>query len=108
FITLPALIVSGVPPVAANATSTFGMVPGSASSAFAYRHDFGGFTRRVLALTAASILGGLLGGLLLVRTSDTSFMRLLPWLMLAAAMTFTFGGRLTSRLGTSNPHGVLM
>ena len=42
---------------------------------------------------ASSLVGGLLGALLLVRTSDTSFMRLLPWLMLARAVTFTFGGR---------------
>ena len=40
--------------------------------------------------------GGLLGGLLLVRTSDESFVRLLPWLMLVAAVTFTFGGRMTA------------
>src|SRR5262249_11983920 len=37
------------------------------------------------------------GGYLLIRTSDASFMRLLPWLMLLAAATFTFGGRLTRR-----------
>ena len=42
-------------------------------------------------LGAVSLVGGLLGAMLLVRTSDTSFMRLLPWLMLAAAVTFTFG-----------------
>ena len=41
----------------------------------------------------SALAGGLLGALLLVRTSDTSFMRLLPWLMLLAATTFTFGGR---------------
>ena len=41
-----------------------------------------------------SLVGGFVGAVLLVRTSDTSFMRLLPWLMLVAAVTFTFGGRL--------------
>ena len=42
-------------------------------------------------LGVVSLVGGFLGGVLLVRTSDTSFMRLLPWLMLLAAVTFTFG-----------------
>jgi uncharacterized membrane protein YfcA len=42
------------------------------------------------------VVGGLLGALLLVRTSDTSFLRLLPWLMLVASVTFTFGGHLTA------------
>ena len=45
-------------------------------------------------LSAVSLAGGFVGAVLLVRTSDTSFMRLLPWLMLVAAVTFTFGGRL--------------
>ena len=48
----------------------------------------------LLLLCGVSLVGGLLGAVLLVRTSDTSFMRLLPWLMLVAAVTFTFGGRL--------------
>ena len=47
-----------------------------------------------LLLSAVSLVGGFAGAVLLVRTSDTSFMRLLPWLMLVAAVTFTFGGRL--------------
>lgn len=43
-----------------------------------------------------SLVGGLLGGLLLVRTSDESFVRLLPWLLLLATLTFTFGGQLAA------------
>jgi uncharacterized membrane protein YfcA len=59
-------------------------------------------------LSAASLAGGLVGALLLVRTSDSSFLRLLPWLMLVAAATFTFGGRAvfltgrTARAGASS------
>ena len=39
FITLPALIFAGVPPVAANATSTAALLPGYLSGAFALRRD---------------------------------------------------------------------
>ena len=39
---------------------------------------------------------GQLGALLLVRTSDQSFLRLLPWLMAIAAATFTVGGEITA------------
>ena len=54
-----------------------------------------------LPLGAVSLLGGLIGGWLLVRTSDHAFLRLLPWLMLAAALVFTFGDRLEARASTA-------
>jgi uncharacterized membrane protein YfcA len=92
FITLPALIYGGIPAVSANATSTMALWPGSVASAVAYRREITAGPRWLAVLGAVSLLGGLLGALLLVRTSDTSFLRLLPWLMLVAAATFTFGG----------------
>lgn len=103
FLTLPALIYAGVPAVAANATSTVALWPGSVSTAWAYRRDFGHGGRWLAILSAVSLVGGLLGALLLVRTSDTSFLRLLPWLMLMATATFTFGGLITARLRGRGP-----
>lgn len=103
FITLPALLYAGVTPVSANATSTFAMWPASLSSAVAYRREIGQARAWTMRLGAISLVGGLLGGLLLVRTSDESFVRLLPWLLLLATVTFTFGGRVaawTRRRGT--------
>jgi uncharacterized protein len=91
FITLPALIYGGIPAVSANATSTLALWPGSVASAVAYRREVSGEWRWLALLGLVSVIGGLLGALLLVRTSDTSFLRLLPWLMLVAAATFTFG-----------------
>ena len=105
FLALPALLYAGVPPVAANATSTLAMWPGSVSSAWAYRRDIGREARWLPALGGVSLVGGLLGARLLISTSDTSFMRLLPWLMLVAAVavTFTFSGSATARVGL-RPH----
>lgn len=101
FVTLPTLIFAGIPPVTANATSTFALWPGSLSAAFAYRRDIGIKGSLLAVLVGVSLVGGLLGALLLVRTSDTSFMRLLPWLMLLAAGTFTFGSRITAAIHPS-------
>jgi uncharacterized membrane protein YfcA len=98
FIALPALLYAGVPPVSANATTTLALWPASVSSALAYRREIVTRGKRLVLLGAASVMGGLLGGLLLLRTSDSSFMRLLPWLMLLAAATFTFGGQLRHQL----------
>jgi uncharacterized membrane protein YfcA len=92
FIALPALLYAGVPAVSANATTTMALWPGSVSSAVAYRREITADRRWLLILSAVSLIGGLLGALLLVRTSDASFLRLLPWLMFVAAATFTFGG----------------
>lgn len=99
FLALPALIFAGVPPVAANATTTFALWPGSISSAWAYRREIARTGRAWLVLLGSvSLAGGLTGGFLLMQTSDAGFMRLLPWLMLVAAATFTFAGRVSNLL----------
>jgi uncharacterized membrane protein YfcA len=98
FLALPALLYAGIAPVSANATTTLAMWPGSVASAVAYRDHFMTSRTRLLLLLSISVVGGVLGGLLLVGTSDTSFMRLLPWLMLTATVTFTFGGQVQARL----------
>jgi uncharacterized membrane protein YfcA len=98
FIGVPALLSAGVAPVAANATTTLAMWPGSLSSAIAYRGEIVRARHWVKTLGAASVAGGLVGGWLLLRTSDQRFLQLLPWLMLAAAVTFTLGGRVVDRL----------
>ena len=105
FLTLPTLLYAGVTPVVANATSTMAMLPGSVSSAVAYRRELQGRAGWLVPLGAVSLVGGLFGGVLLVRTSDTSFMRLLPWLMLLAAVTFTFGDRIRRMLSLDHLQG---
>lgn len=94
FIALPALLSAGVPPVVANATTTLAMWPGSVSSALAYRREIASARSWLLPLAAVSVVGGVVGGWLLVQTSDALFLRLLPWLMLSAAVVFTVGRRL--------------
>ena len=95
FIALPALLYAGVPPVSANATTTLALWPGSLSSAWAYWRELRTIGAKTLViLGAVSVVGGLAGGVFLMRTSNAAFMRLLPWLMLAAAITFTRAGRI--------------
>jgi len=106
FLTLPALIVSGVSPVVANATSTLALWPASVGSTFAYRADIKTSRQWLIALGLTSVVGGLAGALLLVRTSDSSFLRLLPWLMLVAAATFSFGNSLRRTLLPKGHYGL--
>ena len=95
-------------PVVANATSTMATLPGSIASAVAYRRELRGMGRWLVPLGTVSLVGGFLGGVLLVRTSDTSFMRLLPWLMLLASVTFTFGDRVRRALALDHLHGSIL
>ena len=103
FLALPALISVGIPAVSANATTTLALWPGSLSSAVAYRDEIQRARGWLISLGAVSVVGGLLGGWLLVNTTDARFLRLLPWLMLAAAVTFTFGNAAVKRLRPVRP-----
>lgn len=95
FVTLPALIAAGVPPVHANASSTVALFPGGLASAWTYRDGLrpvGEVSLR--ALLPTTLCGGLAGALLLLRTSSTAFTFVLPWLMLLAFLTLAFGRRI--------------
>ena len=94
FVTLPALLFAGVPSVAANATSTVALLPGTLASAYAYRQDFKPFGLVSMpVMLGAMLAGGLTGALLLLYTPSSTFDRILPWLLLFGALVFTFGPR---------------
>ena len=98
FVAFPALLFAGVPAVPANATNTIALWPGSVASAVAYRRELRDVRRELLPLGAASLVGGAAGSILLLRTSDHTFVLLIPWLLLFATMLFSFGGVVTRRL----------
>jgi uncharacterized protein len=95
FVSLPALIAAGVPPVQANASSTVALFPGGVASAWAYRDGLGSVGAVSLrALLLATVLGGLVGAVLLLRTPGATFDFVLPWLLLVAALALGLGRKL--------------
>ena len=97
FISFPALLFSGIPPIPANATNTVAVWPGTVASSVAYRNAFTPHARQLLpSLLVACIIGGVLGALILLRTPPATFMHLVPWLLLIATLLFVFSGRITS------------
>jgi uncharacterized membrane protein YfcA len=108
FVAFPALLFAGVAPVPANATNTVALWPGAMASAFAYRRELKVSRRDLVPLGAAGLVGGIIGSILLLRTSDHTFVLLIPWLLLFATLLFTLGGRLTKRLAERGgaPRGV--
>jgi uncharacterized membrane protein YfcA len=99
FISFPALVFTGVPSIIANASSTTALIPGVLASAWAYREDFKKSENFPFwPLLIVSVAGGIVGALLLLYTPQRTFDSVIPWLMLAATLLFTFGARLTPLL----------
>lgn len=113
FLTLPALVAIGVPPVAANATGTVALLPGYVASAWGFRDLLrappGGLPLWGVALISG--IGGAIGAGLLLVTSNEAFSILVPWLLLAATLLFAFGPKLlrtVTRAGGGQGHGATL
>lgn len=92
FITLPALIFLGLPPVVANATGTAAQLPGYVMSAWRFRRDIAlPANIHPLSLLALCLVGGVLGAWLLTVGRAEVFDRLVPWLILFATALFALG-----------------
>jgi hypothetical protein len=104
FISFPALVAAGVPAVAANASSTVALVPGTLASTWAYTTGphgmqvtgLGGL--RFRDLLAVSVAGGVSGAVLLLSTPGATFDAVIPWLLLLATLVFAFGRRMGAAL----------
>jgi uncharacterized protein len=99
FIAFPALLFTGVPPVPANATNTLALWIGVTASGGAYRKRMSIPRRLMVPLMATSVLGGVAGATIMVRSSSQTFLRVLPWMLLGATLLFIFGKHLTRRIG---------
>ena len=99
FIGFPALIFTGVPAINANATNTVALWPGSVASMRAYRKELAEQNRvLLLVLSITSLIGGVLGAILLLRTPPSTFTFLIPYLLLLATLLFTFSKLITGLL----------
>ena len=87
-LTFPSLMWAGQSARIANATSTVALWPGQVSSLWAYRSEMKSSCGELVLLAIPSFLGGLLGALLLLKTSEQSFALLVPYLVLLATLLF--------------------
>jgi uncharacterized membrane protein YfcA len=98
FLTFPALIAAGLPPIAANASSTVALFPGQIATAYSARDGLRKASHddriNVPVLGIISLIGGLFGGLLLLITPPSVFSAIIPWLILFATLVFTGGSLL--------------
>jgi uncharacterized membrane protein YfcA len=104
FISFPAMLAIGVLPIQANATNTVALWPGQLTSVWALRTDL---RRDLLAVVcSASVVGGVAGAVVLLHTRQVTFLRMVPWLLLAASVLFGISGPLARwlRRRSSDPH----
>jgi uncharacterized membrane protein YfcA len=86
-------------PVEANATSTVALLPGSAAGAWGFRRELRHGRKWLIVLVPPSLIGGVVGTLLVTRLSPDVFNQLVPWLILIAATLFALQKRIARWLG---------
>jgi len=107
FITFPALIFVGIPPIMANATNTFASCAGYMSGTYAFRKEIFDHKNELLLLVILSLIGGVFGAWLLLQTPEAVFREAIPWLMLFATVLFIFGGNINAwlkRISSNHRH----
>lgn len=95
FLTFPALVFIGVPPVVANATSAVAVFPGYLGGALGFRDELLRFDKtQMVKLVGVTVVGSLIGSLLLLVSSNKAFSIVVPFLLLAATLVFLFGDKI--------------
>jgi uncharacterized membrane protein YfcA len=97
FLTFPALVFTGLPPIVANATSAVAVSPGYLGSTLGFRAELSALPReRLVREGVVCALGGVGGALLLLVTPAKVFSAAVPWLLLFATGLFAVGPRLVA------------
>jgi uncharacterized protein len=95
-VTFPVLLAFGYPPVTANVSNTIGLVPGSLAGAWGYRGLLAGQRVNVVRLGAASVLGGVVGAVLLLSLPASTFAAIVPVFIAVALVLTVFQTRLAA------------
>jgi uncharacterized membrane protein YfcA len=104
-ITFPVLLAVGYAPVVANVSNTIGLVPGTVASAIGYRRELRGQGQRALRFGAASVLGGIVGAVLLLELPASAFETIVPVFIAVALVLIVVQPRLAARLAARRRPG---
>jgi hypothetical protein len=92
FLLFPAMLSMKMLPVQANATNTVALWPGQLTSVAAYRDDIRKNLKVAIPMAIAGLIGGTVGAIVLLNTPQMTFLHLVPWLLLVAAVIFALSG----------------
>jgi len=88
FLTFPAMLGVGLGPIQANATNTVALWPGQLTSIAGYRDEVRRHRALAWKMGLAGLVGGSVGAVILLNTPAKTFLNLVPWLLLFAAVVF--------------------
>jgi uncharacterized membrane protein YfcA len=97
-VTFPTLLAFGIPPVTANVSNTVGLTPGSVSGAIGYRAELAGQRPRLIRLGTASLVGGVVGAVLLLVLPSKAFDAIVPVLIVLGCVLVVLGPRIAKRV----------
>jgi uncharacterized protein len=100
-VTFPTLIAFGVPPVTANVSNNIGLVPGSVSGAIGWRRELRGQRARTMRLASASLLGGMIGAVLLLTLPEDAFNAIVPALIGLGVVLVALQPRINRRIAAA-------
>lgn len=95
-VTFPTLLFFGYPPVSANISNSLGLVPGGITGAWGYRHELRTLGPMLRRLAPASLVGSVMGALLLLVLPPAAFEAIVPVLIFLALLLVVFGPRLSA------------
>jgi uncharacterized protein len=104
-VTFPVLLALGFPPLTANVSNGLGLVPGSVTGAIGYRRELAGLRGRVLRLAVPTVLGGLVGALLLLVLPSAAFDAVVPVLVALAVVLVVIGPWVSKRVAARDTTG---
>ena len=93
-VSFPVMTAIGMPAVAANVTNTVALWPGMVGGIYSQRRDLAGQSRRLWLTVPVAAVGGMAGGILLIRTGESTFRTIVPWLILLATGLLALQDRL--------------
>ncbi|WP_128253590.1 sulfite exporter TauE/SafE family protein [Falsirhodobacter deserti] len=108
FIMMPTLILAGVPPLLANASNTYAALPGYVSGTVGFWPAIRQHRKLLLPYSLVALVFGWLGAELLLVVSEEQFAQIMPWLMLAAVLLFTFGKQVSALMQGLRGAGIVL
>lgn len=104
FIAFPALLKSGLLPIQANATTTVALWPGQFTSIAGYREELRHHLHLVIPVGVVALIGGFAGAWTLLHNSQSSFLRLVPYLFLLGSTAFALSGPISRAVKRRTEH----